>query len=177
MTNIGIILSDNSPHRNSVGLALEIEERINQQINYAAQFIDLQDFKNYLLGLGIVHKFDANILLVHDEKGKVPSCVNSLLDVTFPEFSNVPFALVVNTSDPKSGDAVWAAAKNLLWQNEALVFEKKYLFHKIQDRFNSSYQVIDENFGEQVKELVKEYLEFIEEEFSGSSNKVLSETL
>lgn len=177
MTNIGIVLSDNSQERNCLGLALEIEEKINDLLQYNSRLLDLQDYKNDSGGLIALNDFDAVIIIVQGTKAEVPECILKMVASSYPALNQLPVAVAVNSNDKHSGEIMHRSMSDLLNDQESVIFEKKNVFYKIEKAFDSSYQVTDREVGKKLEAFLTEFISFLERNVPKSPDKVLSESI
>ncbi|MCR9250462.1 MAG: hypothetical protein NXI20_08550 [bacterium] len=177
MTNIGIVLSDNSKARNCLGLALEIEEKINDLLQHNSRLLDLQDYKNDSGGLIALNNFDAVVIIVQGIKAEVPECILNMVASSYPALNQLPVAVVVNANEKIDGEMIHQSMSDLLNDQESVIFEKKNVFNKIEKAFDSSYQVIDREVGKKLDAFLTEFISFLQRNVPKSPNKVLSESV
>ncbi len=161
MTNIGVILSDNSHKRNCLGLALDMEERINRFPGFMAQMADLQDYKNDVEGLQSLAAYDAFVFVVQENDETLPSCIRQMISTNYSTLKYKPSLTMVNACTNQIGNAVNDLLRTTLGEQNLIVFHKNVIFNEIQEQFNSSYQVINESLNKELNELVDGFLPFV----------------
>ena len=161
MRQLGVILSDCSPERNCLGLALETEEIINGIEGFSARLIDLQDFKTDAQSLREALRVDGLVVIAQESNFSYSDCLNKMLADTFPNLKQLNAAIIVNAEEQYWAENTANRLQDVLLRQELILFHKKLTVSKIEDTFNSSYQLTDNELRKKLIGFLEGYGDFV----------------